>query len=204
MSKVKNPTIGEPVPLKIQLAENIIGKMTGNTNFTKPKPTLPEINAALGKLAESYDAAIDGGKTKKLQMHTDEEKVDALMAQLAVYVQDASEGDALIISSSGFEVSKNPSPVGPLPGAANMRANPGTEEGTIKLQFGKVKGSKSYNIQRTLDPNTPSTWTTILSSTSTRVTLTSQDSGKKTWYRAIAIGSAGPGSPSDPAWVMVP
>ena len=85
-----------------------------------------------------------------------------------------------------------------------MRANAGTEEGTIKLQFGKVKGAKSYNIQRTLDPNTASSWTTISSSTSTRVTLTAQDSGKKAWYRAIAIGSAGPGSPSDPAWVMVP
>jgi hypothetical protein len=159
---------------------------------------------AINNLSASYDAAVDGGKSKKLQMRTDETSLDTLMAQLAAYVQDTSGGDAIIISGSGFGLAKDPAPVGTLPGALDMRALAGTGEGTVKLQFAKVKGAKSYNIQRNYDPNVLTGWTTISSSTSTRVTLTAQDSGKKTWYRAIAIGSAGPGAPSDPAWVMVP
>lgn len=206
MSKVKNQLIGNPIAEKIQLAENIHTKMTGNANYTTPNPTLADIQTVTEELSELNDEAMDGATSKKEERDAKELEFDSKFALLADYVQFASGGNKTKILSSGFEVAAEGTKAGELPPPQNFRIRyvKNESEGKLRLLWDPVDNAGSYVIEKSSDPNNESSWAYVTTTTSSRHTLSGLKSGNKDWYRIRAVGAAGVSSPSDAASKIVP
>lgn len=202
MKKLKMNFSKVSVPVKIQKAKAIVQKMTGNTNFATPVPALSGITAAIAKLEGSYEAAIDGGKSKKAAMRIDEDALVNLVKQLAAYVQDISGGDEVKILSSGFELSggRSPALVPDAPGDVRITAE---GDGKITVRWNPVKFAKAYLLQVSDTPDVEDSWTIIDGSTRTRYLAEQFQSLSIKWFRVAALGTLGRGTWSAPAKVIV-
>ncbi|MFN0275931.1 MAG: fibronectin type III domain-containing protein [Chitinophagales bacterium] len=184
---------------KIQKAKNIVAMMTGNPAYPLPDPKLEDVTAAITALELSYEAALDGGKTKKQQMYADEAALDDYINRLGGYVQTASEGDELTILSSGMDVKKKPTPAGLLPVPENMKAKTGALEGTIDFAWKSNAKANGYILEYTEDPLGSTAWVKVEGITKAKYTLQGLVSGKKYWGRVSVFNTAGITNPSDPA-----
>ena len=78
----------------------------------------------------------------------------------------------------------------------------GDTDGTTRLKWNKVSGTKSYEVQRSLDAT--SGWAHLCSCTRSSVTVNGMTSGTRYWFRVAAVGSADTGPWSDPATKIAP
>jgi hypothetical protein len=188
-------------PDKIQFARQIVTQMTGNTNFTTPTPALVSITTAADDLETAYNdaqTAAAAAKTATSVQADKSEALDLLLMQEGNYVENASGGDQSKIESSGFDVRNVPAgPIGALPAPANVEVTPHDIPGTVNMVWEKVRGAKSYTVERAVDAPTLN-WTTALNSTKTKTVVNTMVSGTKYWFRVSAIGAAGQGAASDP------
>ena len=90
-------------------------KMTGNANFPTPDPTLVDLKTGREKLEVAMVAAANGDHVRIFERNVAEVELDQLIVRLAMYVSNVAQGDPLIILSSGFDLRKEASPIGPLP-----------------------------------------------------------------------------------------
>jgi hypothetical protein len=127
---------------------------------------------------------------------------DMLTAEGA-YVQKASGGDPVKIQSSGFGVQSDGGPVH-MSKVVNLGAATSDSPGEIDLNWNRVEGARSYEIQMANDPDTPNSWAFKESSTKSKVTLTGLTSATRVWVRVRAIGANDKGGWSDPAETVVP
>lgn len=202
MKRVKLNLQSMTVPTKIGKGHLIIAQMTGNAAFPAPTPTLAVFSVAVDELETAWGEAQDGAHSKIVAMNQREVEFDNLIRQLADYVQSASGGNEEKILSAGFEVRREPSPIG-IPEAPQFRfARIGKHEGEIDLRWHRSNGARTYNVQRSTVPNNAESWTTIALITKSTYTDTGLNSGSKYWYRVAAIGAAGQSSWSDPATQM--
>lgn len=80
----------------------------------------------------------------------------------------------------------------------------GDNEGSLHVHWDPLDNGKSYEVQASADPFTPTSFTTHDTVTKSSTALTSLTSGSRTWVRVRAINSAGKGAWSDPAVKVVP
>ena len=81
----------------------------------------------------------------------------------------------------------------------------GDGDGMIDLHWNAVKrGFNSYVVERTTDPAGQTGWGNAEVVTKSSLTLSGLVSGTRYWFRARAIGTAGPGPWSDPATKVAP
>ncbi len=191
------------IPLKIQKAKNIVVKMTGNTNFTTPAPSLASITTAINKLESSYELAIDGGKSKKAAMRIDEASLDALLTQLAAYVQDITVGDELKILSSGMELKSSPvaSQIPEIPGDIQVVLK--RNEGEVSLKWKAVKRVAAYLLQINDKHDNENTWTLYDACTKASYTGGEFESSSIKWFRIAALGAKGKSLWSQPVKVTI-
>lgn len=180
--------------------------MTGNANFTTPNPSLTTLGTA-GTTLRTKIAAIE---TARANLQTAVVDADAaataamnLLNQEAAYVDTTSAGDAVKIQSSGFDVQSAGGPVH-MSQVLNLGAAVGDSPGEIDLNWNPVSGAKSYEIQTSTDPNTPSSWAFKDNATKSKVTLSGLTSASRIWMRVRAIGANEKGGWSDPAESVVP
>ena len=79
----------------------------------------------------------------------------------------------------------------------------GSKAGEIELNWDKVKGTKSYIMQKQLDPHDDTMWEYAGVSTKSKDILDNLERGKQYWFRVAAIGAAGQSPWSDPATKIV-
>lgn len=198
MAKVKLGFTILTIPDKVLKARNTVTLMTGNASYLTPNPPLAAISTAADELETAYNEAADGGKTKTAVMRSKEQELDKLMVQLTAYVQEASNGDELVILSSGLEVAAAKTAPQDLPAPQNLVAEMGTNEGDIYLRWKKVDKAKTYLLQTSADGT--GNWQTLSTvSTKANAVITGLKSGDKTWFRACAVGPKGNSPWSDPA-----
>ncbi len=201
--ELKDKTDAELIPY----TENIVTKMTGNPNFTTPNPPLASITTAkidfsasvqtVATLEQQLEAARGVTTTKRGVLH-------GLLTQEGTFVENIAAGDAVKILSAGMEVRDEPAPPAPLPAPQNLKAFAGDNDGEIDLDWDSVKKSKSYELQRSPDPITATSWIAAGTVTKSKATVSGLTSGSKNWFRVRAIGAAGPGPWSDPATKIAP
>ena len=133
-----------PIPQKLQRIGDIITSMTGNTNFPTPTPDLAVVDAATTDLQKAYQAALDKSLTAKAEQRTKNEELNSLIRQLRDYVNGVANGDEDLVLSSGFEASKVPAPIGPLPQVEDVKGKGGDGDGSVFLRWKSVYGAKSY------------------------------------------------------------
>jgi hypothetical protein len=180
--------------------------MTGNANFTTPNPSLTTLGAA-GTTLRAKIAAVESARAALALAVADAdaaaETAMNLLNQEAAYVQTTSGGDPVKIQSSGYDVQSDGGPIH-MTQVQNLHAATGDSPGEVDVNWNKTDGAKSYEIQTTTDPNTPSSWAFKDTSTKSKATLTGLTSATRVWVRVRAIGANDKGGWSDPAETVVP
>ncbi|MEO6831610.1 MAG: fibronectin type III domain-containing protein [Chitinophagaceae bacterium] len=195
MHKVKTNFSRLSIPDKARKAASLVTALTGNENFSTPKPALETLTATVKALDAAKEAALDGGKSKTEALHACEDKLDAMITTLAGYVQSESEGDKAKILSSGFEVREKPKQGQPLENPENVHGKPGTHEGEVIVNWDAVDNARSYKVEMSTDGT--SEWRGVGITTSSKLTLNGLVSGAKPWFRVSAIGPLGESGWSD-------
>jgi len=207
MALIKVGVTKMSVPAKIQFTRQIVLDMSNNPNFAAPSPGLNALSQAAAALELAYNAAQQARANAKTQTSIMGQKsvaLDMLLMQEASYVQSRSGGDKAKIESAGFDVRDTPTPIGQLPPPAEPKAVPSQNPGTIHLTWKKVRGAKSYLVERAVDSNQPLEWAAAAMSTKTKAIVNTMTSGMRFWFRVAAIGSAGQGAWSEPISKIVP
>jgi predicted phage tail protein len=208
MPKAKLNSRGLSVPAKIAKARQIVASTTGNPNFPNPHPPLADItalvNATESKSAQR-DATLQLGKTQTTELGALEDQLDALMNQFVSHVDSVSGGDEAKILSAGLDIrAAATATTQPPPQPAALDVTAGDRDGELDASWDTVAGAKSYVIETSEDPPTPTSWKHAGVSTKSRFTISGLQSGKRYWIRVAAINSAGQSGWSDPATKIAP
>ena len=115
-------------------AQNIVRNMTTNSNFTTPKPTLAVIQGLITLYAAALLLSIDGNKAATANKNAARANLEDSLSSLANYVNLSAANDLVILESSGFNLSKIPTPVGIL------------EAPVLLIHFGNNPGEVSYEL----------------------------------------------------------
>ncbi len=199
MARVKLGISGLSIPDKIQVCAEIVSKMAGNAAFQNPVPKLAEVGDAITRLSTSYQAAINRDKLLKAAMYLEEKNLDAVMVQLAAYVQSASNGDPAIILTSGMQVAKVGGTEELLPAPLSLRCLATDKTGEAPLIWKPVKNARMYYLQVTQDPEVETSWKDLGRSTRVSFIATDLEKGQEYWFRVCAGGVLGDSAWSDPA-----
>jgi hypothetical protein len=206
MSYAKYGTSNLPVSAKIQYLRRLSEATTGNPNFPNPTPTPAELSNQADALEIAYNEAQAARLISKSKTTVQDEQdalADALVAQLASYVDNASGGDPVKIESAGFEVRATPTPVGELPPPTDVQVKPSEHAGSADVSWQTPRGAKSNLIERATDAPTLN-WAVIGATTKSKATLNSMVSGTKYWFRVASVGAAGQSAWSDPVPLFAP
>lgn len=166
----------------------VILKMTNNSNFSTPNPSLATITTLVNDYEQAAGEAEDGGSFDKSERDSKAKELIAAMHTLSAYVLMTANGSALIVESAGLKLAKNPSPLPPIEKPTGLTLFDGINAGELLLKFTKVKGSKSYMYQISLDPLDDTKWVTYYGTIRQNL-FTGLESGKKYYARVVAIGT---------------
>ncbi len=142
------------VPEKIDLAQSIVTDMTGNTAFPTPVPALAAVTKATDALSDKSQAARSArlaAITATSEQDDASTTVDALLTQLASYVQTISNGDADIIRSAGMDVRAAPTKPTQLDAPVIKTAELGVKSGSVDLSWMPLYSAKTYAVEHTAD-----------------------------------------------------
>lgn len=170
------------------LAGSIHSSMSGNANFTIPSPTLASLAAATLTYTTALSKAKDGSVVEKAIKKQAREILENLLNELALYVTQVSNADEAILLSSGFKISKQPAPVGPLPKPENFNVLP-CGKGEIKLRIKAVYGASGYQWEYRQLTIPAAAWV-ININTKSAITLTGLESGKEYEFRVVPFGAS--------------
>ena len=190
----------------IAFAKLVKQKMTGNAKFTTPDPALTAIDTATTE-CETANSDYESSKaTTKQKLDVRNQKWDALNALLTLegsYVANHSTTGA-DVESAGFTASAGFNPSG-VPGQVNnLSVSAGDNDGSLDAHFDPEPVAKTYEVQTSPDPMTPSTFVHGDTVTKSSCTLTGLTSGSRVWVRVRAINGAGKGPWSEPISKIVP
>lgn len=165
----------------------IIERMTENTHFPNPNPTLAVIKQA----AQEYQAALynAAGRDQKLVSIKNDKRavLRALLSQLAEYVSSVANGDRTVLLSSGFSLTKAKGEVATLKAIDKLEVNTETPEQVV-VRVKKVHGAKAYIHQYTTGTVTSESQWVSRTITEPWCTITGLQPGVKYAFRVIAIG----------------
>jgi|SRR5690349_3330910 len=200
---LKNLTI----PEKLAKGRQIVSAMTNNPSFPTPTPALPDVAARLDQLEKSFDSVQSAKSEVSTRVATQdnaETEVDQILTQLGGYVESVAGRDDTLITSAGMETKASRSaptiPVEP----ESLGALAGTHEGVILLSWKPVPNAKSYTIESSTDPATPSSWTHVAIATSAAKAISNLKSGTRYWFRVAAVGAGGESGWSEHATKVAP
>ncbi|MBK7383849.1 MAG: hypothetical protein IPI81_11055 [Flavobacteriales bacterium] len=134
---------------KVAKALLVETRMNGNADFPTPTPTLTELKNGREALETAITEAAGGDHAKVFARQKAEAAVDDLLVRMALYVSNTAAGDELKILSTGFELRKQPEPIGPLHAPADFEARTGALPGSIDLRCKPVKGAYYWVVRRT-------------------------------------------------------
>ena len=207
MSRIRLSLRNLSVADKIAKGRHIVSSLTNNASFQTPSPPLGEITSALEEL-DKAQAAVQVAKsevaTRVLAQDGAETKVNQMLTQLAGYVESIAGTDDSLITSTGMETKSSRSAPQPPNVPQGLSATAGDHEGEIKLSWKAISNARSYAIESSQDPATPTTWTHLGVATSASKAISGLTSGKRYWFRVAAIGAGGQSGWSEHATKVVP
>jgi hypothetical protein len=118
-------------------------------------------------------------------------------ADLASHLEGAAGGDAAKLATTGYEVRTAPALIGDLAAPAKLVVSTNGHEGVMKLRWPKVRGVKSWVVERTTNVNDATTWEQVVLTTQASFQDAGLLPGTKYWYRVAAVGTVGRGPWSD-------
>jgi hypothetical protein len=208
MAKIRLNLGSLTISEKIAKAQQIVNALTGNANFPTPSPALANVTSAANDLKTASDEVLavrQTGKEKTAIQNQKEDALDQLLTQCAAYVESVAGTNEQLILSAGMDVRAPAVSSTELPAQPQgLTATAGDHDGEIDLSWDTVAGAKSYVIDKSADPATPTTW--LHAGVSTRSTFAAQGltSGTRYWFRVAAVNNNGQSGWSDPAMKIAP
>ena len=152
--------------LKLLLkAVSILEKMTDNAYFPDIQAKLDELKAKIQRYETSIIDSNQGGKLTTLIKGECRCDLEALLQDLATYVQLTSKGDAVVISSTGFDMHKKAARVGQLDKVQNVRIKLGSSRGSAWVICDGVDRALFYVFEYCLAPmSADSVWIQVTGS----------------------------------------
>lgn len=151
MATVKVGLRNLSIPQKISMANAIVNQMTGNPSFLTPNPALADVTTkttVLDAAQTAAEAIRQASKAQTVLLNLTEDELDALINQLASYVENTAASDEQVVLSSGFDVVDTTGDVEPLYVPEDFFATTGDEEGEANLMWNRLKnvGKHTYNV----------------------------------------------------------
>ena len=207
MSRVRLKLSKLTITEKVARGRQIVTAMTNNASFPNPQPALADVTAAVDDLDKTF-ASVQAAKsevtTRVVTQENAEAKLMQILTQLAGYVESVAGKDDALIASAGMETKASRSaPTAPTV-PQGVSATAGEHDGVINLSWKPVPNARSYTIEFSLDPATPSSWTHVGIATSSTKVIANLTRGKRYWFRVAAIGSVGQSGWSEHATKIVP
>jgi len=169
--------------------QNILNKMTGNANFTTPVPALADIETSL-KDYQSALAQAKGGSKEQTSLKRDKRQaLEALLRDLAAFVQVAGKNNGTVMLSSGFDLRKASAPIGILAKPVAVKIVPGPNPGSIRISVERIVGADSYIFQYVEAPATAASAWQTKAATARSITIDNLTIGKEYAFRIGAVGS---------------
>jgi len=207
MSKIRLNLSKLSIPDKVNKAEQIVLKMTGNANFPTPSPALLAITTAANELKTSYaeaQAARQTQKEKTATQNTREEILDELLTKEAAFVESVAGNNEEIILSSGMDMrATGVTATAPPEQPQALAPFAGDRDGEIDLSWDRVPSAKSYVIEKSADPQAAS-WQHAGVATKAMFTAEGLPSGSRFWFRVAAVNNNGQSGWSDVAVKIAP
>jgi hypothetical protein len=170
-------------------ANHIIEKMTGNAAFPTPEPTLEAVQEASDAYLDALDNVQDGSREDTVRKNHLRTTLEGLLRQLADYVWRVSQGDEILMLSSGFDLYKKPETVGPLSKPTNLVIKPGSNKGSMELSCNAVRHATFYEFEyREVASENGNGWIKC-TSTKRKLLVQGLTSGKAYVFRVAGAGS---------------
>ena len=190
-------------PELISRTNGIVRALTGNATYPTPTPTLPVVTTALTTFSDAVSEATGGGVALTAAKRQARVALQALLRELATYVQLNCKGDLTKLLSSGFPTQKpSRTPVGVLPAPAYVVVTLGDRSGELRTKTEPLSGASIYNWRAKLAaaPNAPMI---ALQTTAASNTFSGLTPGQVYEVDVNVVGAAGPSDWSDPVTQMV-
>lgn len=186
----KNFSTSKYPDLKLLLfGRKVKTQMTDNAYFPDPNPTLAVLGAALDAFEEALGQVGKGGKEATSWKNDKRAALVDVLKPLATYVEKTSGGDRTIILSSGFEVNKLPSTVGPLPIPTGLKVIAGKARGMVVVVCDVCNDASSYSFEYTESTaNENSVWKQVIV-TKHKAEIRGLKEGVEYLFRVTYIGS---------------
>jgi len=208
MAKIRLNLAPLTVSEKLVKAQTIVNSLTNNSNFPALKPPVTAITTAMDELRAAEDLvqlSRQQGKERTSIRNQKEDALVRLLTQVAAHVESVAGDDQQLILSAGMDVRATAvASSDPPPEPDALTATAGDREGEIDLSWDTVPGAKSYVIERSADPVTPTSWAHGGVSTRSTHTATGLTSGARYWFRVAAVNGNGQSGWSDPAMKIAP
>ena len=170
-------------------ASHVIEQMTGNPNFPNPNPTLDVIREANLNYNLALNKVEGGSKEDTVVKNNSRKVLENFLKTETNYVQQVSGGSEAIILSSGFDVNKKPSVIGPLPKAAGLSVIAGDNKGSVVLNCKVVAHADFYEFEFTDAPTSAGSIWQKRTTTKHKLLIEGLTSGKQYVFRVAAAGS---------------
>jgi hypothetical protein len=198
MKKALMPSLQMADQPVLAMGNTVVAALTGNAYFTTPSPTLATVETAIGGYSASLAKAKYGSREDKAQKNADKQTLLGLLRDLGTYVNMIAKGDAVVLSTCGYQLSKDPQPV--VLGTPDAKVENGVS-GELISSTPAVDGAVSYTHQYTADPVAGS-WSEISTSRAT-CKIDGLEPGKVYSLRIVAIGTNDQVTMSDVVTKMV-
>lgn len=189
------------------LSGRTLAFMTENSAFADPRPAIVDYEILVNDYREKHEVASRRGS--QLEIKAKDEARKALlqaMKELAFYVSTVADGNAEMLSSSGFELVAPPRSRS-YPGIpGNLRLLDGRVSGEARLMFNVVRHAweYEYNDATALDDDGNIIWGELLRTTNSRMNyIGGLTPGETLYARVRARNGKGTGDWSEPVSLIV-
>ena len=164
-------------------AESVSEHMTNNAHFPDIQEKLDELNTKIESYRTALSDSTEGGRLSTLIKQECRRKLEDCLQELAAYVQLSTKGDAVLISSSGFDTHKKAARVGQLDKPGNVRIILGSMQGSAWISCNGVDRALFYVFEYCAAPLTAdSVWTQVTGSRR-KILIEGLTSGKEYCFR---------------------
>jgi hypothetical protein len=126
----------------------ILSSMQGNPHFTNPVPPLVTISQLLVEYSDALQNAINKDIVAITIKNNIRSVLEHQLARLALYVMYIADDNEAILLSSGYSLTKTPSPQ-KIAATGNVMLRNGGNSGQMMAKIKAVKGAKSYLFEIT-------------------------------------------------------
>ena len=188
------------VPALILYAQGIVTRMTGNTSFPNPTPSLTTVTAAIDALQTAEAAALSRIKGAAAARNEKRATLVAVLQQLRANIQSHADTDpanaASIIQSAGVAVRKSPTRH-----ARAFAAKPGKVSGTATIIAATAARRASYEWQYSTDSG--KSWVTAPPTLQAKTAISGLRPGVTVQFKYRPVTRTGGGDWSEPVSLLV-